>query len=675
MAETVPAYGPNGLVVNVPRGTPPEKVKEIMDSIMAQSAGPKSSVVGDVLGRSLLGQGVLMGGGDEAEAYIRSMLPGGKPYEEELSIAREKIKRTEKERPIASTAAEVTGSLAPLAASYIATLLSGGTAAPAAGATTAATAARVGSLASNIGRGLGRGAAIGAGQGAVEGFLKGEEGFENRAQRSLTEAAIGGAVGGTIGAAAPAVGSAFGSVFSAPATRAENRVLGILEQEGLTPGQVAAEYAARQAQGVKPEIIADLYPGSAIASESRRVLNVPGAPRGEIAGQLVQRMEDQGGRIQEAFAKSVGTDKKFFPVIDDLEKTRKADADPLYKAAYVKPARNQTVDNIILRAPDDAFIEAQRAARYEGLIFPNIVAKNTEGVRTIVGDYTVKDADLLKRGLDRIIERETDNLTGAVSSEGRRASKLKSELTEEVDRLAPEYGQARAMWAGPSAVMEAMRSGQRLFNERAEVTARDIARLNPSEKEGFLIGALDAVSQRIGRKIEGQDTTAAFRSGNAKSQIEAALTATGKKPEEVRDITSALFSEIEREAAIANTNRQLRAISQTAPLLAEEAAFREGSRAIPGFLSDLQRGGAGSALGGLLQRAATRLSTGLTEQGTQRTNAEIARLLYPSTVQGVRGSMDELMMRAMRQGQYAVPRAIAPGLLADPLTDTVLPNR
>lgn len=639
------------------------------------AANPKSSVVGDVLGRSLLGQGVLMGGGDEAEAYIRSMLPGGKPYEQELTTVREKLKRVEKERPIASTAAEVTGSLAPLAASYVASLFSGGAAAPAAGAATAATAARVGSLAGNIATGLGRGAAVGAGQGAVEGFLKGEEGFENRAQRSMSEAALGGIVGGTLGAAVPAASSAFGSVFGAPTTRAQDRVLGILEQEGLTPAQVSAQYAARQAQGVKPEIIADLYPGSAVASESRRVLNVPGAPRGEIAGQLVERMEGQGARMQEAFAKSVGTDKKFFPIIDDLEQARRVDATPLYQAAYVKPARNQTVDNIILRAPDDAFIEAQRAARYEGLIFPNIVAKNTEGVRTIVGDYTVKDADLLKRGLDRIIERETDNVTGKVSTEGGRAAKLKSELTTAVDQLAPEYGQARALWAGPSAVMDAMRAGQRLFNERAEVTARDIAKLNPSEKEGFLIGALDAVSQRIGRKIEGQDVTGAFRSGNAKAQIESALSATGKKPEEVRDITNALFTEIEREAAMANTNRQLRAISQTAPLLAEEAAFREGGRAIPGFLSDLQRGGAGGAIGGLLQRAGTRLSTGLTEQGTQRTNAEIARLLFPATEQTVKGSMDELMMRAMRRGQYAVPRSLAPGLLADPLTDIVVPNR
>jgi len=638
------------------------------------AANPKSSVVGDVLGRSLLGQGVLMGGGDEAEAYIRSMLPGGKPYEQELTTVREKLKRVEKERPIASTAAEVTGSLAPLAASYVASLFSGGAAAPAAGAATAATAARVGSLAGNIATGLGRGAAVGAGQGAVEGFLKGEEGFENRAQRSMSEAALGGIVGGGIGAAVPAAGSVFGSIFKPPATRAQERVLGILEQEGLTPAQVSAEYAARQAQGVKPEIIADLYPGSAVASESRRVLNVPGAPRGEITGQLVERMEGQGGRIEGAFGRSLGTDKKFYPILDDLEQARKKDSAPLYEAAYSKPARTEAIDELLLRVPASAFSGAKRSAELEGLIFPALVAKNKEGVKTVVGDYTVKDIDMVKRGLDKLIAKETTDF-GRVSPEGRELVIFKNSLLEKVDEAIPEYAAARAAWAGPTAVESAMKAGQSIFDKRAEITAKDIAKLGASEKEGFLIGALDAVSERIGRKIEGQDVTGAFRGGNAKQKIEAALTATGRKPEEVRDIANALFADVEREAAMAITNRNLRAISQTAPLLAEDAAFRQGARAVPGFLSDLQRSGVGGALGGMLTRAGDRLSIGLTEQGTQRTNAEIARLLFPATEQTVKGSMDELMMRAMKRGQYAVPRSLAPGLLADPLTDIVVPNR
>jgi len=44
--------------------------------------------------------------------------------------------------------------------------------------------------------------------------------------------------------------------------------------------------------------------------------------------------------------------------------------------------------------------------------------------------------------------------------------------------------------------MDAMKKGERIFSEQAEVTARDIARLGQSEKEGFLIGTLKAANQR-----------------------------------------------------------------------------------------------------------------------------------------------------------------------------------
>lgn len=632
---------------------------------------PTSSVGADVIGRVGVGQGLMMGYGDEAEAFIRSKLPGGRSYEDELTDVRQKIATTQRERPIASTTAEVGGSLAPAVAALAAIPFSGGASAPAA----AATAARTGTLLGNIVRGGMRGGAIGGVQGGIEGFGKGEGGFENRAQRALGEAAVGTVVGGTLGAAVPAAGAAIGSVFSSPTTRAQNRMLDVLGEQGASPQDVAAEYARRQAQGVKPEIIADMYPGGAVAAESRRVLNVPGANRAEITGQLVGRMDEQGPRVAQAFEEATGTNKKFYPVYEELQRARKADAAPLYEAAYPKPARTKVLDELLLRLDDDVFNQSRKAARADGLDFVDLIGTDRNGKRAILFDYDVKQVDLIKRGLDRVIENGTDKITREKSPEARDAILFKNAILKEVDKLAPEYAQARSLWAGPSAVMDAMRSGKRLFDERAEVTARDIAKLGTAEKEGFLIGALDAVNQRIGRKIEGQDVTGAFRSGNAKAQIEAALSATGRKPDEVKSITNALFADIEREAMMANTNRQLRAISQTAPLQAEEQAFREGMRASTGFLRDMQSGGISGGLAGLLQRGGDRLATGLTEQGAQRTNAEIARLMFPNTQQGVEQAMSELTRRQLQRGRYAVPRAVVPGLLADPLTDTVMPSR
>ena len=141
---------------------------------------PTSSVLSDVIGRVGVGQGLMMGYGDEAEAYTRSLLPGGRSYEEELADVRKKVETTQRERPIAATTAEVGGSLAPTVAALAAIPFTGGGSAPAA----AANVARTGTLLGNIARGGLRGSAIGGAQGVVEGFGKGE-GLAGSAERAV----------------------------------------------------------------------------------------------------------------------------------------------------------------------------------------------------------------------------------------------------------------------------------------------------------------------------------------------------------------------------------------------------------------------------------------------------------------------------------------------------------
>ena len=62
----------------------------------------QSSFIGDVLGRQFLGQGVLMGSGDEAEAAARSIARGTR-YDDELAYVRQKNAITRAERPMWST--------------------------------------------------------------------------------------------------------------------------------------------------------------------------------------------------------------------------------------------------------------------------------------------------------------------------------------------------------------------------------------------------------------------------------------------------------------------------------------------------------------------------------------------------------------------------------------------
>jgi len=668
--------GPEGLSVQFPEGTSSDVINKVMteayNKMIGASQQPQSQAeIGrDVIGRVGVGQGLMMGFGDEIAAYIQST--GGSAigrakaqakaratgvpmptYEEALTGERAAIKAAREQYPKSSLAAEVVGSLAPA----VATL----------GAGAPVTAARTGTLAGNIISGGARAAGIGAGQGAITGFGTGEGGFENRAFNAALNAGIGGVTGGVLGAAAPAAGGFAQTLLASPEKRAQRWAMGLIESENLTPEQIIKDYAESQSAGVKPEMLADIYPGGGIARETQRLLTYPGADRRSLVSGLYERAREQGPRITGEFETALGTQQKIFPEFDALEKARRTDAAPLYAQAYPEKIRSKELDELITRAPDRAFTQAQSAARYEGLDFPNIVGTNRAGKRAVVFDYTVKDIDMLKRGLDDIIEENTDAVTGKLNSEARRALSLKDEILNVVDEKSPSYKQAREAWAGPSSVMSSMKKGQMLFRERSEITAKEISKMTDSEKDGFLIGALDAINQRMAdtAQLGSRDVAAKFLTGNAKEQIKAALKATNRTVDEADKLASQLINNLEREYQMQMSTR-LATPSATSPLAEQQQAFRAATSAGTTFLSDLQRGLV-PAIAGAAQRGAERASLGLTQQTLERTNRELAPYFFGRTQPEVETAMGLLQKAAREQGQYQTQKNLLPGLLAAPV--------
>jgi hypothetical protein len=247
----------------------------------------QSSFIGDVLGRQLIGQGLLMGAGDEAEALARS-IARGTSYADELASIREQLSITRAERPKSSMAAEVAGSVLPAIGL---TALTGGAAAP-------AVAGRTLGLAQQIGRMAGTGAAVGGVQGGIEGFAKSEaETASGRLDKAAEEALQGMAFGGAVGAAIPAAGAAYRSFSRSPQELAGNVLQRSLQQEGMSADDLLRAYQTRQATGVKPEIVSEvLPPNSALEAQARMVAQTPGAARGQIGEQLMQRAAGQTAR-------------------------------------------------------------------------------------------------------------------------------------------------------------------------------------------------------------------------------------------------------------------------------------------------------------------------------------------------------------------------------------------
>lgn len=630
-------------------------------------AEPTSGFFSDVVGRVGVGQGLAMGYGDELEAYARSAFTD-ETYEEALKDVREKIATARRERPTETTGAELIGALAPAGVAVGSSLLTGGATTPAA----AAAAGRTVGLASNLLRGGTRAAGIGAGQGAIEGFGRGEGGLEQRLEKAQEEAMTGAAFGAGLGTIAEGGRAAYKALTATPESLARRRLLDIYGRDEVSPQEARAAYLEAQASGVKPEIMADIYPGGQIAQETQRIARVaPGANRRAIAEQFAERARGQGQRVQEAFEEAAGTRQGMYSAIDELEAARRADASPAYDRAYATPVSRddrRTLDSLMLRAPDDVWDEVRREARYEGLSIPDLVQTNRQGRRAIYGDYSIKEVDLFKRGLDRIIERETDNITGKISSEGRKAANIKRAVLQKADEISPDYAAARQAWAGPTAAINAMQDGTRLFSTRSEQIVRDINRMGASEREAFLIGALDAVNQRLGRTTDVQDATRQFLTGNAQDQIRAALTASGKTADEVKEISDALFKGIEREAQMARTRNLMTGGSPTAPLTASEADFRQGMGATSRFIQDIASGrGPLASLVSPVARAGENAALGLRQSRIDRTNEALRQYLMSSDVAGVNRMTQAMIDEASRIGRYAPTRTLVPGLLAGPL--------
>jgi len=110
---------------------------------------------------------------------------------------------------------------------------------------------------------------------------------------------------------------------------------------------------------------------------------------------------------------------------------------------------------------------------------------------------TVEVLDQIKRGLDVLIEKETDAVTGKVTQLGKVYRDKKNEFLRTIDDAVPEYGQARKAFAGDAEIIDATRRGQDFMKLSPDAAKREFNKLNPSEAEAYRIGAIDALRQKI----------------------------------------------------------------------------------------------------------------------------------------------------------------------------------
>lgn len=463
--------------------------------------------------RAVLGQGVGMGWGDEAEAWLRSRLPGGDTYEKEKAKIDREYARYARKHSILAPTAEFIGGVLPTVAAIAGTGVTGGAAAPAAGATTARTLGALGRLAANP---YVRGAVTGAATGAISGAGSSQAGSRGKG------AATGAIIGGATGVAVPVVMRAgrAGSRWlrsrlaqgeAAVSKQAAQKVNLALQQQGMTPQEAAQKMAEDRAMGV-PSTLANTGRRTTALTEvlAQRPGSAPEIIEGALEGQRLGARERTYGQVRQAISPG-----DFYGEETKLVEQLRRQADKMYDEAYNIGAVNDGRILDVLQHPrfQSFYNKAREIADTEGMAarlrgedptkfqLAEIYTVDPNGVAKLTKVPDVRTLDYIKRGIDATID-EGFRGKGMSTAEANALKDLRKVFVNTIDEATggvdSPYFKARQVYAGDMEVLDALRKGMDDFNKLDhEEIVKLVKDMTPTEKEAFRTGAVRNLYSKI----------------------------------------------------------------------------------------------------------------------------------------------------------------------------------
>ncbi len=370
--------------------------------------------------------------------------------------------------------------------------------------------------------GLGSQMARAAGTGAAYGAFGGAG---NSTSEDLTgvakDAGMGALTGGALSAAALPVGRVLGAVGSNVAQRingtsannyAHQKVAEALARDGRgSVVQSGASNPVLQAQARLGKLGEEAVVADAGGQATRQMLDtmatLPGKSKDAVERLIHSRQAGSAGRLIDAADEALGTNgARLNATLDDLVAARTKASAPLYEKLH-----QQVIDE-----PSAALQEIVHSANALGAT--GLAKKMTTARMTPYTlepeqpfQWAVRDLDHVKRGLDTLVSRETDSVSGKVTPLGRDIMGLKEKLIGEIDNATtnPKTGQslykaARDSFAGPSALMDAAKAGQESISKNEASISKLTAGLSDSEVEAFKVGAFEALREKMGRSDAGR---------------------------------------------------------------------------------------------------------------------------------------------------------------------------
>lgn len=523
---TMRVSGPGGVTVQFPDGTDPATIDKVMreatgtkmaaPQVNAPQAPPPPAAPAPDGGTWLdpfVGQGILMGAGDEIKAGVRAgarRMFGDNPgksysdlYGQELADTRQSLGEFQQRHPVLSPVLETAGAIATTP------LIPGGAAMR--GAT--------------IGSRIARGAAAGAGYGAISGAASSDGGVTDR----LAGGATGAMTGGLVGAAAPAVvrgiqaaGRGVRDYLAGPVARTArgianrdaeaSRRIGLamkadagIPQPRLTP---ADEAAAAISGG--PVLNIDRG-GETVRALARSAANTSPTGRAALETAVSDRFAGQGDRTIDTVRRIVGgattADSR-----ESLLRRAAAANRPAYAQAYRegdRPIWSPTMERL---TSSPAVVDAMRAAAHRGKDkavvqgyggFNPGVTVDPSGIvtfrRGLTGQPTYPNLqywDYVKQKLDDAANKaRRAGAKGEASDLGGLAEQLRTEL----DTHVPSYSAARAGAARFFGAQDALTAGDQFVSSRLanDEAAKALQKMSQPERQLFAEGFADALTRKV----------------------------------------------------------------------------------------------------------------------------------------------------------------------------------
>lgn len=571
-------------------------------------------------------RGATLGFGDELAAALGTGGFSGPEYKRERDILRGESAQFQQENPILSTLANITGAVGtPFGAFGM-----------------LPKSAQVALSPTTLSKQIGVGALTGTVSGAITGAGEAPEMADVPFYSTVS-----GLAGGATGTAAPIViqggGRLIRNVLNSfgigNTEKISNRMIAeALQKDNLTADEAGQVLQELQNIGVPKVALADI--GQSLKDLAYRAYVVPSTAKGATKEFLSNRLADQPNDIVKGIAQKAGLNPNVtgYEYLTSLADNQKLAAQAAYPKAYsldisAVPFRKY-VDRDLFKK---AYQEAQKRADAYGETLPSIESiKKSQFVPTDV-------LHQMKIGLDRVIEGETDKLTGKMTGFGNDVSIVKRQFNDEIKSLNPQYAKANAEFSDSERINNAFQTGQKYQKLNPAEALDKLKKFNSAEKESFRLGMMADINNRASEFKGGDFTRQVFMSDKQKSLLRYAFDDPKQYDEFVKYIDG-----------LKSQTQTAKRIIGTVPT-AENLATLGGEGAAD-LLTTAATGGKTAVIGNILRQISPRMR-GISEQ----TSAELQKKLFSVDPIEQRAIMQELQKRAQAQRNLTLPTGVSVG--------------